>query len=333
MQEGESNMYHSITFRNGIEYTKSKAVLADTTECRFEYVKGKVSANVISGEEVIDCTVTVDQEEGIIVRFEPLSYVGTVSIYVVDERNTWEDWHLVPSSRPVFEPPQAKSTVIDIPGFDGVIDLSESLTKYPIYQNRTGSIEFIVMNDYGDWAARYSEIMDYLHGHEVTAILEDDQEFCYTGRFTVSDWTSNNDGTWSNITFDYNLHPYKLRLRGSTEEWEWDPFNFETGIIQSSFFNNIEVDSDDWVEHDFTGLIGRKPLVPSFSVSLDEGETEIFAQLYNKDLGINWLEKEMPNGTSSFYDYIFCELNNGSEVKMKFKGHGKVSINFRSGGL
>lgn len=333
MQEGVIKMYHSITFRNGVEYTKSQDVLAGTSECHFSYVKGKINATVMSNDEEVPCSLSVDEKEGIVVTFSPLEYVGTVTILVIDERNTWDDWKLVPTSRPVFEPPVPKSTVIDIPGYDGVIDLSESLTKYPIYQNRSGSIEFIVMNGYGDWAARYSEIMDYLHGHEVTVILEDDMEFCYTGRISVSDWKSNNDGTWSNITFEYNLHPYKLRLRGSTEEWEWDPFNFESGIIQSTYFTNLRIDDDDWVEYNFTGLIGRKPIVPTFIVSLDEGETKLDAQLYNKDLSINWLEHELANGNNTLYDYIFCELNNGSEVKMKFKGHGYLSIDFRSGGL
>ena len=63
-------------------------------------------------------------------------------------KNTWDDWRLVPASRPVFNPPAQKVKTLEIPGGDGVIDLSQSLTGYPVYQNRTGSIEFIVMNDF-----------------------------------------------------------------------------------------------------------------------------------------------------------------------------------------
>lgn len=64
------------------------------------------------------------------------------------DKNTWDDWRLVPASRPVFNPPAQKVKTLEIPGGDGVIDLSQSLTGYPVYQNRTGSIEFIVMNDF-----------------------------------------------------------------------------------------------------------------------------------------------------------------------------------------
>lgn len=329
-------MYHSITFRNGNDFTKIKQASIGDTECYFDLYKGKVSATVLRvDQQYMDCTVE-KLEQQIRVSFDPLLGAATVTLKVIDERNTWDDWHIVAESRPVFLPPEPKTTVIDIPGYDGIIDLSESLTKYPIYQNRSGSINFIVVNDYGDWATRYSEMMDYLHGRTITAILEDDTEFCYQGRFKVSDWTSNNDGTWSNITFDYDLHPYKLRLRGTNEPWEWDTFNFFSGIIQSDFFNDIEIDSDDWVEKDFTGLIGRKPVVPIINVELDQGETEMYVQLYNKDLGINFDStngKTLVNGENKFYDFIICELNDGSEIKMRFKGHGKVSIYFRSGGL
>lgn len=256
------------------------------------------------------------------------------------EKNTWDDWHLVPSSRPVFLPPEQKVMQIDIPGGDGVINMSETLTGYPIYNNRKGSIEFIVMygDGYGSWATRYSEIMDYLHGRSKRAILKDDDPFFfYEGRFFVSSWVSNPDGTGSRITIDYDLAPYKLALQSSTESWLWDPFSFETGIIQN-VFGGIEIDSDDWVEYDFTKMIGRKPVVPKFTVIVTEGDT-IDAQLYVRDLSINWRERHMTTGSHTYYDYILVELyeTNANDanptVKMKFKGHGVVSIDFRRGGL
>lgn len=91
------------------------------------------------------------------------------------EKNTWDDWHLIPTSRPVFNPPPTETHMIKIPGANGVLDLSESLTGYPIYENRTGSIEFIVENGHERWDIAYSDIMDYIHGKQMRAILEDDK--------------------------------------------------------------------------------------------------------------------------------------------------------------
>ena len=123
------------------------------------------------------------------------------------DKNTWDDWHLVPASRPVFNPPAVKTRYVDIPGADGSIDLTDALTGYPVYENREGTVEFIVVNDYGQWQDRYSEIMGYLHGRSMRAILEDDPGYYYEGRFAVDEWAS--EENWSRITIAYNLAPYK----------------------------------------------------------------------------------------------------------------------------
>lgn len=130
------------------------------------------------------------------------------------DKNSWEDWHLIPSSRPVINPPEPKTMLLDIPGESGAIDLSESLTGYPLFKNRTGSIEFIVSNNfheavdiYQKWSDVYSDIMDHLHNKKMPVILEDDPDWEYYGRLTVNSWKSEEFN--SRITIDYNLDPYK----------------------------------------------------------------------------------------------------------------------------
>ena len=86
------------------------------------------------------------------------------------DKNTWDDWQIVPSSRPVFNPPSLKRKLLDIPGADGSIDLSESLTGSPVYTNREGSLEFIVMNGYKQWYQAYSDSMDYLQDRKSTRL-------------------------------------------------------------------------------------------------------------------------------------------------------------------
>ena len=65
-----------------------------------------------------------------------------------EERNTWDDWHLVPVSRPVINPPAVHTHYIDIPGANGSIDLTDTLTGGPTFGDREGSIEFMVLHDY-----------------------------------------------------------------------------------------------------------------------------------------------------------------------------------------
>ena len=112
-------------------------------------------------------------------------------------KNTWEDWHLVPTSRPLFLPPKQKKSITDIPGGDGVLDMSEALTGYPVFNNREGSFEFIVMNGYWEWYEAYSTVMEDIHGKTLNAYLEDDTDYYYEGQFEVDQWKS--DKNYSTI--------------------------------------------------------------------------------------------------------------------------------------
>lgn len=252
-------------------------------------------------------------------------YSGTEDI-----KNTWDDWHLIPSSRPVFNPPSLKANYADIPGADGSLDFTEVLTKYPLYNNREGSLEFIVENGHKQWYDSYSDIMDYLHGQCAKVVLEDDLSHYYEGRFTVNQWKS--DRHWSLITLDYNLKPYKMNIHTSIEDWEWDPFNFETGIIQSSYFKDITIDCDDYIYYDYNvfEMIGRKPVCPTFTVSSTDGNG-MSIYVHNHELNIR-LTKTFDDGSTKDPEIIFSNISN-NKLRLGFKGHGTVSIDFRSGRL
>ena len=229
------------------------------------------------------------------------------------DKNTWDDWHLIPATRPVFNPPETKTHYVDIPGANGQIDLTESLTGYPLYENRTGSIEFYVANGYEDWAVLYSKIMNYLHGKRMKATLEDDRYFYYEGRFEVNKWTS--DKWWSKITIDYDVYPYKKEPNTSLEPWLWDPFDFEYGIIRD--YSELVVDGSLSLE-----ILGRQePVVPEITVDSDSGSgmtVKVGSKTYELSEGVN----VNPN-------IVIGEAN----VTLVFTGNGTVSVNYQGGSL
>lgn len=149
----------------------------------------------------------------------------------IGEKNTWDDWHLIPTSRPLFNPPSVKTHLVDIPGGDGVLNLTYALAGRPTFNNRTGSWTFVVQNGFMDWATLYSEIMVYLHGKTLRAVLEDDPAYYYEGLFFVNQWKSDKD--YSQIVIEYNVDPYKRKIRSAGEDWLWNTFNFETGVIRN----------------------------------------------------------------------------------------------------
>ncbi|MBE6724980.1 MAG: hypothetical protein E7576_07270 [Ruminococcaceae bacterium] len=138
-------------------------------------------------------------------------------------KNTYSDWHLVPSSRPVVDPPKPKTQYVDIPGADGSIDLTESLAGRPVFSDRQGSFEFIVLNDFNldnysyDWNSVYTAVLSYLHGKRMRMVLEDDPTYFYEGRFSVNGWKS--DANNSKITIDYVVGPYKYPVSNGANDY------------------------------------------------------------------------------------------------------------------
>lgn len=234
-------------------------------------------------------------------------------------KNTWADWYLIPSSRPVINPPEVKTKFVDVPGADWHLDLSTVLTGDVTYGSRTGSIEFIVDNgqlsEYRaeTWSKLYSEIMNYLHGKLLKATLEDDPSFYYQGRFAVNDWASDEHN--SKITIDYTLSPFKYEKFSSLEDWEWDTFNFETDIIRN--YKDLRVDGILTLK-----ILGRRMAVtPSFIVNSDDGE--------GLSVVFNGSSYHLDDGTSRVINIRTKE----GENTLKFYGHGTVSVDYRGGCL
>lgn len=229
------------------------------------------------------------------------------------DKNTWDDWFLVPSSRPVFNPPAPKTTYINIPGSDGQLDMTKALTGYVTYDCRKGSLEFIVDNWHREWHELYSEIMDYLHGQTMKAVLEDDPLYYYEGCFTVNQWKS--EPINSKIVIDYVVHPYKFDKYSSLDDWEWDTFNFETGVIRE--YKDLTVDRS------LTIIIpgSRRPVVPEFTVETNDGNgilVEYNGAIYS-----------IPDGTSKMSSIVIKD----GENTLTLVGYGTVSINYRGGRL
>lgn len=244
-------------------------------------------------------------------------------------KNTWDDWRLVPSSRPVFNPPSQKVKTLEIPGGDGILDLSQSLTGYPVYQNRTGSIEFYVMNDFKPWHMAYSDIMDYLHGQTMRATLEDDPEYFYEGRFTVNSWKS--EKNWSKIVVDYNVGPYKWSNSSSIDEWLWDPFNFQNGIIRSMIFNNISVDTSVKTLILEARLFGRAPICPNFIVK-SSAERGVHIHFVNKQLGID-ITTILKDGEEQIPEFVFFGEAGATIELWVDQGTATIAVDFRVGRL
>lgn len=192
--------------------------------------------------------------------------------------NLWERWGLVPSSCPVIAPPDVKTNTVEVYGANDVIDLTEFPRGFPIYGRRIGSLDFYVdgSDPAYDWAAVYTGIQQHLHGKQFDLILTDDPAYYYSGRLSVNDWKC--DKNWSTISIDYDFAPYKLSRQTMLEDWEWNPFNFDTDIIPDiaqAHFKDIAVSGTKASTVFTPDLMGYMPFTPKFV--LDSAYTGNFA--------------------------------------------------------
>ena len=231
-------------------------------------------------------------------------------------KNTWDDWHLIPASRPVIAPPKHNSNMVTIPGMNGAVNISEVLTGYPTFANRTGSLQFYVANDYWSrWDVAYSTIMSYLHGQSMRMVLEDDQSYYYEGRFTVNQWQSGQ--TNSMITIDYDVYPYKRDFSTTDSDWLWDPFSFIDGEIRD--WRNITVNGD----YSLIFEADPEPVVPKIIATIATGNTLTVEHRYNGVSTVYTLEE----GENNIRGLVIRPGRN----ELIFSGRGTVTVGYRRG--
>lgn len=181
---------------------------------------------------------------------------------------------MIPTSRPLVNPPEVKTTYLDNPGGNGSLDYTDSLTGTVLYGQRTGSWEFWLKPE-AEWANVYSSLLNYLHGIKHTIILEDDPGFIYAGRLTVNAWKSDQHN--SLLILDYNLDPFKMTANEG-EDWLWDDY-----FNKTIHYKTFKVYGDKYIT--FVNN-GANPIVPTITCS--ETTQVIFnGQTYTLMKGLN----------------------------------------------
>ena len=126
--------------------------------------------------------------------------------------HSWNDFQLVLATKTIGTP-SPKTETIDIPGGDGVLDLTDFFGETK-YGNRNLSFEFSTMVTPSEFMPLFSVVQNALHGRKMRIILDEDPEWCYIGRISVSEWKA--DRNIGKLTIDCDCEPYKYQI-GTTE--------------------------------------------------------------------------------------------------------------------
>lgn len=226
----------------------------------------------------------------------------------IGTKHTYNDWGLILTDK-VISPPVPKTNMVEVPLCDGSLDLTESLTDDVKYEDRKIVLTFKVLDPIKEWPLKMSTILNYLHGQRLQIVFDDDAAYYYIGRVVVNEWASNKKpGT---LVIEGAVDPYKYDMTSSAEEWEWDSFDFEDGIINE--LSDLVIVG----ETEITIVCRKKRVFPTFIASTPmtvtfEGNT------YN-----------VAAGSQKLYDITLKEGYN----TLVFKGTGTLTIDYTGGSL
>ena len=105
--------------------------------------------------------------------------------------------------------PSAKTYTVKIPGGNGVIDLTESLSGDVVYNTYTKKLVFYA--DAVDDTELRNRLMNRFHGKRLDFQLAVDPGYTYTGRFAVS--VDKQGVSGAKVTMSVTCDPYKLKER------------------------------------------------------------------------------------------------------------------------
>ena len=225
-----------------------------------------------------------------------------------DRIHTERDWGLKLLS--VYIPmPDPKTQILDIPGGDGSIDLTE-INGRPAYNDRDGvELVFDLMDgSYESWFLKYSQFAAEVHGRKVKMVLDDDPDHYYMVRLKLDGKKSN--PVYGQITFSGTAEPFKYDLTATNEPWLWDTFNFETGVIRE--IEEVEITA----ENNKVTIIGA---------GIDTPPVFVVSQADNLKLTYSGRTYTLKVGRNRF-----PAVRVGKEdVTLTFSGTGKFEVEYR----
>lgn len=121
--------------------------------------------------------------------------------------HSYDNFNLILSTKTIGTP-SPKTETIDIPGGDGVLDLSDFFGEVK-YNNRELSFEFATMVPQSEFMDLFSTIQNAIHGQKMQIVLDDDAEWYYIGRISVSEWKA--EKSIGRLTIDCDCEPYKIK--------------------------------------------------------------------------------------------------------------------------
>lgn len=205
--------------------------------------------------------------------------------------------------------PSPKTNYISVPGASGNIDLSEVFGRV-LYEDRSNvTFEFVLRGNFDLWEVVTFRIATMIHGKKCKVIVDNDLSHYYVCRLSVD--RSKSKRSVGTITLSGTAESFKYDIYNTAEEWLWDTFDFEEGVLRE--YNEITVSENN---KELVLIGGIMPQVPVFTVkNVNELKLTYAGRTY-----------DMPeDGTYRFPAIVVAE----NDITLSFTGTGIVTINYR----
>lgn len=234
-----------------------------------------------------------------------------------EQYHTLKDWGLAIGNNDYIGDVEQENYYVDVPGADGFLDFSEAITGRRIFKSRPINIELGGKKPRNDWDIFISDIRNLIEGREIKVVFDNDPGFYWIGRASIKGFDRNREiGTFTLSV--PKADPYKYNVADSTEDWLWDSFDFETGIIDDG--TEIILDTHTSTET-YTIVPDLMPFVPVIQVS-QLGAAGITMTVAGETY-------TLIKGKNRFADIVVDQ----EDVTMSFKGQGALTIRYRRGSL
>lgn len=218
---------------------------------------------------------------------------------------------LLPAAPPNFGYAEPDIVRVPIPGASGSLDLSDALTGYTAYRDRTPELLFYLPGRESQREILRARTAAAIHGKLVQIVPDENPDGYWYGRLQVE--TPIHDRAADTLTVSGWLDPYKYDRRRTDQDWLWDPFSFETGVIRE--YGELTVSGTTAVTIVSSPIGGCPTFIASAAMTVTYDGTT-----YSLAAGSNVIDAiELPHSET--------------EVTLTFAGSGTVAIRFRAGYL
>lgn len=127
---------------------------------------------------------------------------------MINHVNSITEWGLILLDDLVISAPNVKKEHVDLPGINGILDYSEALTGYPLFEMRTITFTLWKRMDEAERARIRTDLLGRFGGRIVQLITPDLPEFYWRGRLSMGDYGGFNSG---HIPLSFEVYPYRLK--------------------------------------------------------------------------------------------------------------------------